>query len=216
MSSKHRQINRLFERYPKLSAISSEIENFTDELISLYHRNGTLFLAGNGGSASDCEHICGELMKGFKSYRQLDAESIDEFEKNFGEAGVATAKKLQNGFRAISLLSHPGLLSAFANDVDGELIYAQQLWVLGKKDDIFLGISTGGNAKNIISAMMTAKVKGIKTILLTGNKNGAAEKFSDIVIRVPESETFMIQEYHLPIYHAIALAVEDHFFPNMQ
>lgn len=216
MLSKHRQIERLFSRYPALSTIASEIENFTDELILLYSREGTLFLAGNGGSASDCEHICGELLKGFKSKRPLDEKNIAAFRSFFGDEGENEAKSLQNGFRAISLLSHSALLSAFSNDVDPDLAFAQQLWSLGREGDIFLGISTGGNAKNIVNAMRAAKVKGMTTVLLTGNRHGCAEKFADIVIAVPESETFMIQEYHLPIYHAVALAVEDFFFKNME
>ena len=216
MLSKHRQIERLFSRYPALSGIAKEIEDFTDELILLYSREGTLFLAGTGGSAAACDHICGELLKGFKSKRPLDEKNISRFEEYFGEAGKISAQKLQNGFRAISLLSHGALLSAFGNDVDPDLAFAQQLWALGREGDVFLGISTGGNAKNIVNAMMAAKVKGITTVLLTGNRHGVAEKYADIVIAVPESETFIIQEYHLPIYHAVALAVEDFFFKNMQ
>ena len=118
------------------------------------------------------------------------------------------------GLPAVSLLSHPGFISAFGNDVDGSLAFAQQLLALGKKGDIFLGISTGGGAENIKYAFMAAKTAGIFTILLTGNKHGICEKYADLVIDVPESETFKIQELHLPVYHAFCLEVEDAIFGN--
>ena len=140
MQTSKSQIEKLFERFPELENLREVLFLTLDELLSLYERDGILFLAGNGGSAADCDHICGELMKGFKSKRPLSPNVKENFADLFGEAGIDTAEKLQNGLRAVSLLSHPGLLSAFANDVDPELCFAQQLWALGRPGDIFLGI----------------------------------------------------------------------------
>ncbi|MCQ2378378.1 MAG: SIS domain-containing protein [Victivallaceae bacterium] len=212
MQTSKSQIEKLFERFPELTALREVLFSALDELLSLYERDGILFLAGNGGSAADCEHICGELMKGFKSKRPLSPEVKKNFADLFGQPGSDTAEKLQNGLRAVSLLSHPGLASAFSNDVDPQLCFAQQLWALGRPGDVFFGISTGGNSKNVLQALMTARVKGIKSILLTGNRKGICEKFADIVIAAPESETYRIQEYHLPIYHALCLALEENIF----
>ncbi len=212
MQTTNSQIEKLFERYPALTCLRETLYNVLEELLQLYRRDGILYLAGNGGSAADCDHICGELMKGFKSKRPLPDCVQENFVSLFGEAGGDTAKKLQSGLRAVSLLSHPGLMSAFANDVDPELCFAQQLWALSRPGDLFFAISTGGGAKNILRALMAARVKGVKSILLTGNRHGICEKFADIVIAVPESETYKIQEYHLPVYHALCLAVEEVLF----
>ena len=168
--------------------------------------------AGNGGSGADADHICGELLKGFKSRRELEAGEKAAFGSRFGEDGEKLANSLQRGLRAVSLLSHPALLSAFANDVDPDLVYAQQLYALGRPGDMFLGISTGGNAVNIRYAMMAARVKGIGTVLLTGNRHGSCEKFADLVVAVPESETYLVQEMHLAIYHTVCLEVEETIF----
>ncbi len=212
MQTKNAKIEELFQRIPELSCLRETLYQVLEELLALYERDGILYLAGNGGSAADCDHICGELMKGFKSKRPLPDCAKENFVSLFGEAGQDTADKLQSGLRAISLLSHPGLLSAFCNDVDPELIFAQQLWALARPGDLFLGISTGGGSKNVLRALMAARVKGVKSILLTGNRNGICAKFADIVVAVPESETYKIQEYHLPIYHALCLAVEETIF----
>ena len=206
------KLEELFKRFPEIASLKEALVSVLEEWLALYERDGILFLAGNGGSAADCDHICGELMKGFKSKRPLPEEVRKNFADLFGEAGADTGKKLQMGLRAVSLLSHPGLLSAFSNDVDPELIFAQQLWALARPGDLFFGISTGGGAKNLLRAFMAARVKGVKSILLTGNRGGICTKFADIVIPVPESETYRIQEYHLPIYHALCLAVEENIF----
>lgn len=203
--------NDVIRRLPELECVLPAMEKLTALCIDLYRRGGTLFLAGNGGSAADCEHIAGELLKGFKKRRPLSDEDKAAFAA-LGEAGADAAEKLQYGLPAVSLLSHPGLTTAFANDVDAELIYAQQLFALGKKNDILIGISTGGNARNIIQAMIAAKVRGMTTVLLTGNRHGKCEEFADITVAVPESETFRIQEYHLALYHAFCLEVEAAFF----
>ena len=154
------------------------------------------------------------MLKGFKSLRPFSAEELDKWQQLFGAEAREKASRLQKGLRAVSLLSHPGFISAFGNDVDGSLSFAQQLLSLGRKGDIFMGISTGGGAENIKYAMMAAKTIGVFSILLTGNKHGICEKYADLIIAVPESETFKIQELHLPIYHAFCLEVEDAIFGN--
>ena len=207
-------IDETIERYPALSAIRTSLEEMVSRTVEMYRNDGTFFVAGNGGSAADADHICGELLKGFKSLRPFPAEELDVWENLFGSEAREKASHLQKGLKAISLLSHPGFISAFGNDVDGSLSFAQQLLALGRKGDIFLGISTGGGAENIKYALMAAKTAGIFTILLTGNKHGICEQYADLVLAVPESETFKIQELHLPVYHAFCLEVEDAVFGN--
>ena len=209
-----RWIDEALRRYPVLEVVRPKLEEMVCRTVEMYRDGGTFFVAGNGGSAADADHICGELLKGFKSLRPLPAEELDKWQQLFGEEAREKAAKLQMGLPAVSLLSHPGFISAFGNDVDGSLAFAQQLLALGKKGDIFLGISTGGGAENIKYAFMAAKTAGIFTILLTGNKHGICEKYADLVIDVPESETFKIQELHLPVYHAFCLEVEDAIFGN--
>jgi len=205
-------LKKLFERRPNLRSAEAAIAGFTADLTGLYRRGGTLFVAGNGGSAADADHICGELLKGFRSKRPLTEESIGRFAAVGGEEGREIAGKLQQGFRAVSLLSHPALMSAFANDVDAELCFAQQLFALARPGDLFLGISTGGGARNIKNALITARALGVRTWLLTGSRHGVCEEFADHVIAVPESETYRIQEEHIAIYHAVCLAVEEVIF----
>lgn len=205
----------MVERYPKLTGLVPQLKTLAVELAELFRRGNTLFLAGNGGSAADAEHICGELLKGFKSKRCLS----DEDRRKLAEAGKddgAMADSLQYGLRAISLLSHPALISAFGNDVDPQLAFAQQLWALGKPGDLVIGISTGGNAANIRKLFIAARAKNIRTILLTGGKHGSCREFADTVIAVPETETYKIQELHLPLYHALCLALESKFFKMME
>lgn len=203
-------LDELTARYPVLVETAPAIGKLIEMMIALYRAGGTFFVAGNGGSGADAEHICGELLKGFCRKRPLDKADLEKLkafgdEENFGS-------QLQNGLRAISLLSHPALTTAFGNDVDPDLAFAQQVWALGKSGDVMLGISTGGNASNIRKAFITARAKGIKTVLLTGNRHGICENYADLVIAVPEKETFKIQELHLPIYHTVCLAVEAAFF----
>ncbi len=212
MQIKHPEFDKLFARYPVLAPLGQILERWVDQLIALYERDGVLFLAGNGGSAADCEHICGELLKGFKSKRSLSAVAKQSFVDHFGEEGQILGDKLQEGMRAISLLSHPGLLSAFGNDVDPQCAYAQQLWALGRSGDMLLGISTGGNSENVRQTMMAARVRGMSTVLLTGDRHGKCENYADLIIPVPASETYVIQEYHLAIYHAVCLALEADLF----
>ena len=156
--SKSIHLEKLLQRRPELESSASAIDELIDRLVDLYRNDRVLLVAGNGGSGADADHICGELLKGFKSRRELEAGEKAAFGSRFGEDGEKLANSLQRGLRAVSLLSHPALLSAFANDVDPDLVYAQQLYALGRTGDMFLGISTGGNAVNIRYALMAARV----------------------------------------------------------
>ena len=206
------RVEKLVADHPKLSGAATALRALIDETVKTLNSGGSFFVAGNGGSAADSDHICGELLKGFLSKRPLPEEQKAKFSALFGDDGAAMAEKLQGGLRAVSLLSHPGFSSAFANDVDADLIYAQQLWALAKPGDVFLGISTGGGSKNVRAALMAAKVIGLKSFLLTGNKHGVCEKYADVVIAADESETYLIQELHLPLYHAFCAEVEARIF----
>ena len=190
-------IQELVKRYPVLDAVKDQIEEAYKILETCYENGGKLLIAGNGGSAADSDHIVGELMKGFVKRRPVCAE---------------LARKLQGGLPAIALTNHAALSSAFANDVDGMLSYAQQVNGYGKAGDVFLGISTSGNAENVMYAAVTAKAKGMKVIGLTGKTGGKLAKIADVAIIVPEQETYKIQELHLPIYHALCLMLEDRFY----
>ena len=207
-------IEKLLSRHPEIASSVPALRALVEDTVELFRRGGTFFVAGNGGSAADSDHICGELLKGFLLKRPLDAKDRKKFADLFGADGADCAGKLQGGLPAVSLLSHPALGSAFANDVDADLVYAQQLWALGREGDIFLGISTGGGAKNIRAALMAARARGIKTFLLTGNRHGICEKYADEVIAVDEKETYLIQEKHIILYHCFCMAVESEFFES--
>ena len=207
-------VEKLVARHPELASSVAALRVLIAETVSCFRSGGSLFVAGNGGSGADSDHICGELLKGFMQKRPLPMDKQAKFAELFGAEGADCAAKLQGGLRSISLLSHPGFCTAFMNDVDADFIYAQQLWALAAPGDVFLGISTGGGAKNIKAALMAAKVVGVKSFLLTGNRHGVCEKYADHVIAVDESETYLIQELHLPLYHAFCTAVEAEMFPT--
>jgi D-sedoheptulose 7-phosphate isomerase len=167
-----------------------------------------LLLCGNGGSASDCAHIVGELGKGFLSRRPLPAADVERLAKAGYADAADLAGKLQCGVRAMTLTGADALTTAFANDVDAALVFAQQVYVLGRPGDVLLGISTSGNAKNVVAALKVARAFGLKTIGLTGAKPGAMDPFCDLCIKAPAEKTHEIQELHLPIYHTLCAAVE--------
>lgn len=205
-------LNELIHRYPQLSMCADALEAATESIINCYRNGGKILLCGNGGSCADCDHIVGELMKGFLKKRPLDRNLKDEMLTNCPLLEDALLNKLQGGLPAISLPSIPVLNSAFCNDVDPELIYAQSLLALGKKNDILIAISTSGNAKNVYAAAQVAKGIGMTVIALTGKSGGLLKAAVDICISVPETETFKVQELHLPVYHYLCAAVEEHFF----
>lgn len=209
----YRQLELLIQRYPQLAPIQQEIHQAYGILEQCYEKGGKLLIAGNGGSCADSEHIVGELMKGFCRKRPVP----EAFEKRLAMAdpvlGPELAAKLQGALPAIALTGHPALSTAYLNDVDGLLTFAQQVYGYGTEGDVLLGISTSGNSKNILYAMTAARAKGMKTIGLTGKDGGALGRIADAAIIVPEQETYRIQELHLPIYHTLCLMLEEHFFP---
>ena len=167
-----------------------------------YQKGGKILICGNGGSASDSEHIVGELLKGFMLKRPVSDERIPEHLR----------KGLQGSLPAISLPSQCAILSAFINDVDPEMMYAQLVYGYAKKEDLVIGLSTSGNSKNVVNAIELAKCMGVSTISMTGEKESSLLELSDVTIRVPATETYQVQEYHLPVYHHLCAEVEKKFF----
>lgn len=205
-------INQLIERYPNLLSCKDDIEKSVEIMISSYKSGGKLLICGNGGSAADSEHIVGELMKGFILPRKMNLQMYDALKNSCKEDADYLYKNLQLGLPSISLVSHTALSTAFANDQAPDLSFAQQVLGYGKKEDILLGISTSGNSKNVVYAVEVAKTLKIKTVSLTGEKDSKLSRISDITIKAPSTVTFQIQELHLPIYHAMCLALENEFF----
>lgn len=205
-------INDLVNRYPVLETVREEIELVYKILVECYANGGKMLIVGNGGSAADAEHIVGELMKGFVKNRTVSDEMREALLEIDPERGAALAKNLQGGLPAIALTAHTSLNTAFANDRDPVMIYAQQVNGYGNPGDVFLGISTSGNAENVMYAAVTAKAKGLKVLALTGKDGGKLAKIADASIIVPVQETYKIQELHLPIYHVLCLMLEDRFY----
>lgn len=207
-----KHIDFLVKRYPILGSCQKEIVNAYLIMEECYEHHGKLLIAGNGGSAADSEHIAGELMKKFKSPRPVPqgfAEKLKAIDPNRGEE---LSKNLECGLMAIPLVAHEALSTAYINDVDGLGVFAQQLYGFGRPGDVFLGISTSGNSKNVMSATVVARALGMKVIGLTGAKGGELAGVADVAVKVPETETYMIQELHLPVYHCWCLMLEDRFF----
>jgi D-sedoheptulose 7-phosphate isomerase len=206
-------IQQLINRYPQLESAGRDINAAFDILHELFSNDGKLLIAGNGGSASDSEHIVGELMKSFVKKRTLPDSFISGITQTDSEAARYLIPRLQGALPAIALCGHGSLNTACINDIDGNIIFAQQVYGYGKEGDVFLGISTSGNSKNVLYAAATAKAKKLKVIVLTGGDGGALKRFADVSIVVNETETYKIQELHLPIYHCLCLMLEESFFP---
>ena len=205
-------ILNLIIRYPELAPIRGRIEEALRVLRECFEKGGKLLVCGNGGSAADASHLCGELVKGFIKKRPLPAGFNARFSNAPEEVRADLLGALQQGLPAIALGEAGAALSATINDNGARFMYAQQVCALGRTNDVFLGISTSGNAQNVVYAAYTARAFGLKTIALTGNTGGALAKIAGLSIVVPETETYKIQEYHLPIYHALCLALEEGFF----
>ena len=208
----YKHINTLIERYPKLEGARQSIIDAYLIMEECYENGGKLLIAGNGGSAADSEHIAGELMKRFKIQRPVCDEYAQRLMEIDSERGTELAKNLECSLMAIPLVAHEALSTAYINDVDGYGVFAQQLFGFGRKGDVFLGISTSGNSKNIMNATVVARASGIKVIGRTGANGGELAMVADAAVKVPETETYMIQELHLPIYHCWCLMLEDRFF----
>ncbi len=202
-------VNLLVEERPALTVCAAETQQAIDMILDMHKNGGKLLLCGNGGSAADAEHIAGELLKGFLLKRTPAGELCSKLANVMGEDD---AKKLQQGVSAVPLPSLIGVGSAFCNDVDPSLVYAQLVLTLGKEQDVLFCISTSGNSKNVVQAAKAAKALGIHTVALTGATGGALKTLCDVSICVPETETYRIQEYHLPVYHAICAQVEEMLF----
>ena len=205
-------LKQLMERYPCLAACEAQIEKALEVLVACYRSGGTVMTCGNGGSCADADHIVGELMKGFLKKRPLPEEQKQAMRNACPELQEETLDKLQGGLAALSLCSLTALNTAFCNDVDPKLMYAQALCSLGKAGDVLIAISTSGNAANVCAAAMVAKARNIPVIGLTGVGGGQLGEIADVCIRVPETETFKVQELHLPVYHYLCAAVEAQFF----
>ena len=205
-------IKELAERYPQLLPLRDKIAEAAECLVRCYRNEGKVLVCGNGGSASDSDHIVGELMKGFEQKRTLAKKLKDELKAHGGERGAYLAGKLQQGLPAISLSAHSGLISAVANDTDADLIFAQQVISYGVPGDILVALSTSGNSRNVIDAIITAKAKGRTVIGMTGETGGRMGQYCDILINVPGKRTAFVQELQLPVYHVLCLIVETSFF----
>ena len=208
----YQYIDLLILRYPQLIVAKDCIVEAYEILEESYTNDGKLLVAGNGGSAADAEHIVGELMKGFVNPRKLEAEYSDALITVNKELGRVLSENLQGALPAIALDGHLALTTAYLNDCEPLLCFAQQVNGYGRKSDVFLGISTSGNSRNILYAATVAKAKGMKVIGLTGEKDSKLSEISDTCIQVPETETYKIQELHLPVYHCLCLMLEDTFF----
>ena len=210
--SVYKHVDTLIKRYPDLQQIEKKILDSFFLLKECYKNGGKLLIAGNGGSAADAEHIVGELMKGFKLSRKPKTDFAKKLIGENEELGTILAQNLQGALPAIALDGHLALSTAYMNDCEPLLCFAQQVNGYGKSGDIFLGISTSGNSKNVLYAAITARARGMKVVGLTGAKHNKLEQISDVCIKVPADETYMIQELHLPVYHCLCLMLEEEFF----
>ena len=216
--STYAAVDTLITRYPALAACAADVRAAVEALVDSYRAGGKLIVCGNGGSASDAEHIVGELMKGFLLPRHLGEDLLEKLHETCDVIDPRTVdyfmQNLQGALPAISLPSQLAISTAFSNDQAPDLTFAQQVLGLGKPEDVLLGITTSGNSKNVLYAFRMAKALGLKTIALTGASGGKCVTggYADITIKAPADETYMIQEYHLPIYHALCIAVEEEFF----
>ena len=210
-------IEILLQNHPALTVCQDTIETARDLLIDTYREGGMLLLCGNGGSAADCDHIAGELLKGFLSHRPLSEEDCLALAESppDGEADpdlYLLAGQLQGGLPAISLPAQTAALTAVCNDTDPALIFAQLTWALGQSGDTLICLSTSGNSRNVVLAAKAAKTKGLRVLALTGERDSKLSELSDVTGRVPATDTYRVQEYHLPVYHYLCAAVEEAFF----
>lgn len=205
-------IQNLLDRYSQLQECKTEIIKSVDSLINCFCRDHRLLVCGNGGSAADCEHIVGELMKAFLLERHLESEKQQQIRGKFPENADLLIHNLQRAVPAISLCSQTALMTAFGNDVSSQMLFAQQVLSYGRDGDILLAISTSGNSPNILYAAQIAHIQGVTVIGLTGSTGGKLKRYCDICITVPAELTYQIQELHLPVYHCLCACVENELF----
>ena len=206
------ELNDLVKRYPQLDVCQKDIEKAYLLLEEAYDNGRKLLIAGNGGSAADSEHMAGELMKRFKTARPIEDSFAEKLKEIDAERGSRLAKNLERPLRAVPLTSHIAITTAYMNDADATGVFAQQMLGFADEGDVFLAISTSGNSENIISACVVAKAMGVKIIGLTGEKESLLDRYSDVCIKVPETETYKVQELHLPVYHCLCLMLESNYF----
>jgi phosphoheptose isomerase len=207
-----KRIEQLIDTYPDLDSCAPDIEAAFQILKTCYRNGGKLLTCGNGGSAADAEHIVGELMKGYLLKRPVPDEMRARLVAASPQDGDYLARQLQGGLSAISLVSQTSLLSAIANDTAADMVYAQQVYAYGREGDAIIGISTSGNARNVIHAMQVARTLGMHTVGLTGPAGGALKPLCDVCTCVPAGSTPEIQERHLPIFHVLCAMLEEEFF----
>ena len=210
-TSTHEIFEELFTRYPALEVCRPDVRAAFDVLASAYRAGGKVLCCGNGGSASDCEHIVGELLKKFKRHRDIPARLKGRL-ASAGADGVLLAARLEGSLPAISLVSQSGILTAFANDVGWDEAFAQQLLGIAKPGDVLVALSTSGNSRNCVLAATLARALDVKTIALVGEAGGRLGEVCDVAIRVPAHETYQVQEFHLPVYHALCAMLEEELF----
>jgi D-sedoheptulose 7-phosphate isomerase len=211
MNSKY-ILDELLNRYINLRFLEESVLKAVEAIVKTFRSGGKVLVCGNGGSCSDADHIVGELMKSFEGHRPLEISLQEKLMELSPEHGKMLADKLQQGLPAISLTVHSALITAIANDIGGELIFAQQVTGLGNQGDVLIGLSTSGNSQNVINAMIVAKAKGITTIGMTGETGGKMRDWCDILLNVPERRTAYVQELHLPVYHTICMMIETEIF----
>ena len=205
-------LDGLFTRYPVLAPCRADVFAAAETICESFRAGGKLIACGNGGSAADAEHIVGELMKGFLKKRRLPEELRARMKEDFPQDADYLYENLQGALPALSLVNQVALGTAFANDQAADLVFAQQVMGIGRKGDVLLAISTSGNSKNVVYAVEAARLQGVKTVALTGRSGGRLRDVADIVVAVPDDETYRIQELHLPVYHALCIAAEEEFF----
>lgn len=205
-------IDQLCERYPSLTTVKPAIEDACNQLIACYEQGGKILVCGNGGSCSDSDHIVGELMKSFELKRPVKSDIQEKLALLDPDRGSYLASHLQQGLPAISLTAHTALITAVANDIHADIIFAQQVIGYGRPNDVLIGISSSGNSQNVVDACLVARAMNLKVIGLTGETGGKMKGLCDILINVPGRRTAFVQELHLPVYHLLCLAIEHHFF----
>lgn len=208
------ELGRLLADYPGLQVIKEQIRQAFVMLRKCVVNDGVIYCCGNGGSAADCEHIVGELMKGYKLQRELPAEKRQSFADHYGERGAAIAGCLQSAIRAQSLVSQTSLMSAYNNDINCEYVFAQQIYGYGREKDVLWALSTSGNSANVVNAAITAREKKIAVLAMTGAEGGELADIADVCLKVPYRETDRIQECHLAVYHCLCAMLEKQFFEN--
>jgi phosphoheptose isomerase len=208
-------LNLLCERYPLLNSAKNSIGEAAEMIINCYSSGGKLLVCGNGGSCSDSEHLVGELMKSFEFKRPIEKSIVKKLAEVSVERGIYLAQKLEGGLPSISLSSQTALTTAICNDIDPNLVFAQQVIGYGRDNDVLIAISTSGNSQNVVDACITAKAMNLNVIGLTGMSGGKIKQYCDILVNVPEKRTAYVQELHLPVLHALCKIIETHFYGNI-